>query len=299
MHSDQIDVSLSLASGLIQSQFPQFRGEKIVALETAGTVNAIFRIGTTHVARLPLRMADSTECAKAQQAEIAAGAEFREHSPFPCPITIGTGQPTPEYPLPWMIQQWIPGEVATPTGLGTSTTFALDLGRLVTALRVADLKGRVFNGQGRGGCLPDHDGWMEVCFAKSEHLLDVPRLRSMWREMRALPPAEREVMSHKDLIPANILVRGEHLVGVLDTGSFGPADPSLDLVAGWHMLDRGSRAAFRSAVQADTLEWRRGAAWAFVQAMGLVWYYTDTNPSMSELGRSTLARLLSDDSSFV
>ncbi len=58
MHSDQIDVSLSLASGLIQSQFPQFRGEKIVALDTAGTVNAIFRIGTAHVARLPLRRVD-------------------------------------------------------------------------------------------------------------------------------------------------------------------------------------------------------------------------------------------------
>jgi len=198
-----------------------------------------------------------------------------------------------------MIQQWIPGEVATPTGLGTSTTFALDLGRLVTALRAADLKGRVFNGQGRGGRLPDHDGWMEVCFAKSEHLLDVQRLRSMWREMRALPPAEREVMCHKDLIPANLLVRGEHLVAVLDTGSFGPADPALDLVAGWHMLDQVARAAFRSAVQADALEWRRGAAWAFVQAMGLVWYYIDTNPSMNELGRSTLARLLLEDSSFV
>jgi hypothetical protein len=28
--------------------------------------------------------------------------------------------------------------------------------------------------------------------------------------------------------------------------------------------------------------------------MGLVWYYEQTNPSMSALGRSTLARLLDD-----
>ncbi|WFR84638.1 hypothetical protein [Arthrobacter sp. Y-9] len=39
-------------------------------------------------------------------------------------------------------------------------------------------------------------------------------------------------------------------------------------------------------------EWERGAGWAFQQAMGLVWYYRESNPDMSELGRSTLDRLL-------
>jgi aminoglycoside phosphotransferase (APT) family kinase protein len=101
-------------------------------------------------------------------------------------------------------------------------------------------------------------------------------------------------MSHKDLIPANLLVQGERLVGVLDGGSFGPADPALDLVVAWHLLDRTRRAAFREATQAGELEWRRGAAWAFQQAMGLVWYYRVTNPTMSALGRSTISRLLED-----
>jgi hypothetical protein len=40
------------------------------------------------------------------------------------------------------------------------------------------------------------------------------------------------------------------------------------------------------------IEWERGRAWAFQQAMGLVWYYVQSNPVMSELGRSTLGRLL-------
>ena len=43
-------------------------------------------------------------------------------------------------------------------------------------------------------------------------------------------------MSHGDLIPGNVLVAGDRLSGVLDTGGFGPADPALDLVSAWHLL---------------------------------------------------------------
>ena len=39
------------------------------------------------------------------------------------------------------------------------------------------------------------------------------------------------------------------------------------------------------------MEWERGKAWAFQQAMGLVWYYADTNPVMSQMGRRTLDRI--------
>ena len=39
------------------------------------------------------------------------------------------------------------------------------------------------------------------------------------------------------------------------------------------------------------LEWARGSAWAFEQAMGLVWYYAESNPAMSHTGRRTLERL--------
>lgn len=294
MHSDQMEIELAQVRDLIAGQFPQFRDEKIVALQTAGTVNAIFRIGASHAARFPLRMADPAECSRLMEAEVSASAEFQDCCPFASPKPVGLGRPGSGYPLPWLIQTWIDGEVATPAGLSGSSVFALDLARLITTLRKADLRGRTFDGRGRGGHLPDHDGWMEECFSRSEQLLDVARLRRMWAGFRELPSPKREVMSHKDLIPANLLVDGEHLVGVLDTGSFGPADPSLDLVAAWHLLGGEARTIFREALQADDLEWRRGAAWAFQQAMGLVWYYKDTNPVMSGLGRSTLSRLMED-----
>lgn len=294
MHDDQVHIELDLARDLIRDQFPQFGDEKITALASAGTVNAIFRIGSRYAARFPLRLMGATECATLLRAEAAAMNELRQCCPFPSPQPIGVGRPSPAYPMPWLVQSWVEGETATPDGLSGSAAFSLDLARLVTSLRMGDPGGRHFDGQGRGGHLPDHDDWMAVCFSNSEGLLDVARLQRMWAVLRELPATGTEVMSHKDLIPANLLVQGDRLIGVLDGGGFGPADPSLDLVVAWHLLDRDRREIFRAATQASELEWRRGAAWALQQAMGLVWYYRTTNPAMSALGRSTIARLLED-----
>lgn len=99
-------------------------------------------------------------------------------------------------------------------------------------------------------------------------------------------------MTHGDLIPGNVLVARGRLVGVLDAGGFGPADPALDLVCAWHLLDAAARARLREDLGCDDLEWQRGKAWAFEQAMGAVWYYRETNPAMSRMGRVTLQRLM-------
>ena len=187
------------------------------------------------------------------------------------------------------MQTWVPGAVATPDG--HTEAFAHDLAEFVHGVRAIDTRGRTFAGDGRGGHLPDHDGWMETCFEHSEGLLDVARLRRLWAELRALPREDADVMTHGDLIPGNLLVAGGRLTGVIDVGGLGPADPALDLVAAWHLLDPGPREAFRADLRCGDLEWARGVAWAFEQAMGLVWYYAESNPAMSLTGRRTLERI--------
>jgi aminoglycoside phosphotransferase (APT) family kinase protein len=294
MHSDQVHIDADIVRRMVFDQFPEYRDERIEQLGAIGTVNAIFRIGASVAARFPLRATDPVECANTLRREAAAMTEFAEHSPFACPRSIGLGQPGPLYPLPWAVQSWIEGNVATQDGLAASTVFALDIANLIASLRAVNTHGRRFDGQGRGGSLPDHDDWMSTCFENSEGLLDVSRLRRVWARLRELPPSGPDVMSHRDFIPANLLVRGDRLVGVLDTGSFGPADPALDLVAAWHLLDRNQRETVRTRLGSSEVEWKRGAAWAFQQAMGLVWYYRSTNPAMSALGRSTLSRILND-----
>ena len=246
------------------------------------------------MARFPLRVMKPVECADMLRREAAAMTEFAKHSPFATPRPLGLGQPSAPYPMPWAVQSWIDGNIATPRGLANSTAFALDIANLIASLRAADTHSRFFEGHSRGGNLSDHDDWMEVCFKNNEGLLDVTRLRRMWARLRELLPSGPDVMCHQDLIPANLLVHGERLVGVLDAGSFGPADPALDLVAAWHLLDREQREIVRVHLGLGEVEWKRGAAWAFQQAMGLVWYYERANPSMSALGRNTLSRLLED-----
>ena len=294
MHDNQVHIDADIVRALIDDQFPEYRHQPIEQIDASGTVNAIFRIGSDAAARFPLRAMKPDECAEVLRNEASAMVEFSTHSPFATPRPLGLGQPSALYPMPWSVQSWIEGDVATPDGLATSTAMALDITNLIAALRAADTYGRRFDGRGRGGDLSNHDDWMEVCFENSEDLLDVARLRRMWDRLRELPSPRPDVMSHRDLIPANLLVHDGRLVGVLDAGGFGPADPALDLVAAWHLFDRERRDIVRRHLGSDEVEWKRGAAWAFQQAMGLVWYYQRTNPEMSALGRSTLTRLLED-----
>jgi aminoglycoside phosphotransferase (APT) family kinase protein len=294
MHADEIHIDSNIARELIADQFPARRHEQVVRLEGAGTVHAIFRIGSGLVARFGLRQSDPDECAERLKAEAAAMTEFARHCPFATPRPIAIGAPGKVYPMPWMIQSWIDGAVAAPDGSAASEALARDVICLISALRAAPTQGRRFRGPGRGGHLPDHDDWMSQCFDRSDGLLDVPKLRRLWASMRELGPAGPDVMSHTDLIPANLVLRDGRLAGVLDAGGFGAADPALDLIVAWHLFDHGPRNLIRARLGCSDVEWKRGAAWAFQQAMGLVWYYRDTNPAMSELGRSTLARLMVD-----
>jgi aminoglycoside phosphotransferase (APT) family kinase protein len=222
--------------------------------------------------------------------------EFAAHSTVAAPHPVAIGAPDDGFPLPWSVQSWVPGRTATPDAAACSTTFARDLAGLLRALRSVDTRGRTFSGAGRGGDLQASDEWMHTCFRESEGLLPVARLRRVWEEFRMLPPTGPDAMTHGDLTPANLVLDGERLGGVLDTGGFAAADPALDLVSAWHLLEHSARVVFREELGVGEIEWRRGAAWAFQQAMGLVWYYRESLPAMSALGRSTLARILSDSS---
>jgi aminoglycoside phosphotransferase (APT) family kinase protein len=294
MHDDQLQITPAMARALIGDQFPEWRRERVTAIDGPGTTNAIYRIGDRLTARFPLRAAAAETVGRQLRAEAAALTELSAVCPFPTPEPIAIGAPSAGYPLPWAVQTWLPGEIATPRGLESSSAFANDLVRLIRSFRECDTRGRRFEGTGRGGELTDHDGWVAICLAQSRELLEVDRLERIWQRMRNLPRSHVDVMSHGDLIPANLLVEGDRLVGVLDGGGFGPADPALDLVSAWHLLDGDRREQVRDELGCDSVEWQRGAAWAFEQALGLVWYYRASNPGMSALGRSTLGRILDD-----
>lgn len=307
MHDGQLDVDERTVAALVAEQFPQWADLPVRRAPSSGTVNSIFRIGDALAARLPLIVDDPNAALVVLRREAAAADEFVCATRVPAPATVAIGEPGHGYPGPWCITTWIDGELATPDALAHSSEFARDVAAMIRELRAAPVNGRSFHGSGRGGDLRAHDGWMSTCLENSEGLLDVPALRDAWAVFRGLPRRTPDAMSHTDLIPANLLVRDGHLAGVLDVGGFQPADPALDLVVAWHVFEEPARGELRAALRSgirlkgaggagdEALEWARGAAWAFEQAMGLVWYYRESNPVMSDLGASTLRRIMASD----
>ncbi|MFJ6531924.1 phosphotransferase [Microbacterium sp. NPDC091662] len=294
MHEGELALEPGVAAQLIARRFPELRGVPLRPVSTTGTVNRIIRVGDALVARFPIVGASVDELVR----EAAALDEFAASSPFPAPRSYGTASASEEFDSAWAVQTWIEGDVADPERSATSEQLAHDLVALISALRCVDVRGRVFDGRGRGGSLGDHDEWVATCLMRSEHLVDTARAARLWAALRELPSADTAVMSHRDLTPFNLLI-AEHegatrLAGVLDGGDFGPADPALDLVAAWHLFDAPVRRIIRAGVCPDDAEWHRGAAWALQQALGLGWYYARSNPAMSALGISTVERVLAD-----
>ena len=291
MHPDQQLVSLAMVTELVDQQFPEWRGMPVAEVASQGTVNALFRLGGQFVARFPLRPGDHTVTRRWLESEAQAARELSGRTRFRTPEPVALGEPGAGYPLPWSVQTWVPGTVATAEDPGESVAFGYDLAEFIRGVRAIDTRGRAFDGRGRGGDLQSADAWMATCFERSGQLLDVPQLRRLWTAMRALPRSAGDVMTHGDLIPGNVLVSDGRLVGVIDVGGLGPADPALDLVGAWHLLEAGPRQAFREDLGCDDLEWERGKAWAFEQSMGAAWYYADSNPAMSLMGQRTLRRI--------
>jgi aminoglycoside phosphotransferase (APT) family kinase protein len=298
MHADQLTVPLDTVRALVDEQFPEWRCLPVSRVAAQGTVNAIFRIGDKLAARFGLVPTDALSAQRSLESEAQAARELVGRTQFPTPLPVALGGPGAGYPLPWSVQTWLPGAVATDEDPGESVAFAHDLAEFIRDVRAIATRGRTFRGKGRGGHLQAHDRWMETCFEHSERLLDVARLRQMWAVMRQLPRgATSDLMTHGDLIPGNVLVSNGRLAGIIDVGGLGPADPALDLVGAWHLLETGPRRLLRDDLGCDELEWARGRAWAFVQAMGTVWYYIESNPAMSRMGRRTVQRIMADEPS--
>jgi aminoglycoside phosphotransferase (APT) family kinase protein len=297
MHPDQLEISIEVVHRLVDEQFPSWSGMPIKPVASHGTVNALFRIGEHLVARFPLQ-GDHVEATRRWlEREANAARELLGRTPFPTPEPVAIGEPGAGYPLAWSVQTWLPGTVATRADPGPSVAFAHDLAEFIRSVRAIDTLGRTFSGQGRGGDLRSHDSWVAECFVRSESLIEIDRLRGIWAELRELPRnGTPDRMTHGDLIPGNILVAGDRLAGVIDVGGLGPADPALDLVGAWHLLEDEPRRVLREDLGCDEVEWGRGKAWAFVQAIGVLWYYVESNPTMSQMGRRTLRRIMRDAS---
>jgi aminoglycoside phosphotransferase (APT) family kinase protein len=295
MHENQLEVTAEDVRALVAAQFPNWSHLAVTPVASHGTVHLLFRIGPELVARLPMQAADPDVVYAALAAERDAAQTVRGQVPVATPEPVALGAPGDRYPLPWAVYRWIPGSVAHSAHEASSPELGQDVGVLVRALREIPTDGRSFDRPGRGGQLADLDDDVRACLSRDTTPFRVGELADLWSRLRRTPRHEPDVTTHGDLMPGNLLLTDGRLSAVLDVGMLGPADPALDLMPAWNLLQGAGRDAFRSTVDVDGDQWERGKAWAFGQAIGCLDYYRETNPVMSATAVSTLAALLADE----
>lgn len=291
MHADQLVIEPDQVERLVAAARPAWAGRPVAAIRSQGTVNAIFRVGRSVTARFALQPNEPVAHRTALEREAHRSARFLQVCPVAAPEPLLIGEAGEGYPLAWTAQSWVDGDVVDPRAFAASRDLADDLIDLLATLREVDVAGEAFRGYGRGDELAPFDDWVQECLRRSVGIIDTAAVEHLWSRLRELPAPAGRSLSHTDLVPGNVLVRDGRLVGLLDTGDASAADPALDLVIAWHLFGPEMRERVRLGLESSDEEWARGAGWALVQAIGLVWYYETSNPVMAALGRSTLARL--------
>lgn len=277
MHADEVPIDASLVKQLLKTQFPHWADLPIQAVKSAGTDNALYRLGDTMVVRLPRIHWAIDQIQKENQwlPKLAPKLPFE----IPTPLVTGTSDET--YPWNWGIYKWIEGESATRENIEDLSDLAKELAHFITSLQKMD----VTNGPAaldhdlRGAPLSTRDVDTREAIISMKDMIDTEVAIKIWEASLQAPEWDKSpVWFHGDLLPGNILIKEGHLHAVIDFGGLGVGDPACDLLSAWGLFSGESRKVFRESLNVDDATWLRGRGHALSQAMIFIPYYLTTNP---------------------
>ncbi len=290
MHPHQLEVRASDVRRLLRAQFPGWAAEAIVRVPSAGTTNAMFRLGADKVVRLPFIPGDGVDpVVEAETLRRLAGA-----LPVRIPRVLALGEPDADYPYRWSVLSWTPGNAPVPERLCAASGLVDDLCGFLRVLQGVPADAAPM--AQRGGELAPLDGEVRAAIEQLASEYDSELLHALWDDaLGAAPWRHGAVWLHSDLLPSNLLVDGRgRLCGVLDWAAAGVGDPACELLAAWNVFPAGARELFRARLGVDDDTWRRGRGWALSQAVLALPYYRTTNPGMTEMALRSLAALSSE-----
>ena len=294
MHAGEVDNDHSLASGLISTQFPQWAKLLIEPVRSAGTDNAIFRLGDDMAVRLPRTQGAVAQVDKEQQ-WLPRLAPFL---PLAIPVPIAKGRPADKYPWDWSVYRWLPGRNATVESIANPVRAATDLGRFVAALQRIDPTGGPAPGPHnffRGVPLVKRNDATRAAIASLNSTLDGDAALAAWDQALEAPVwPGAPVWIHGDLQPGNLLVVEGQLSAVIDFGGLGVGDPACDLIVAWSFLSAETRDIFRAILKVDDATWTRGRGWALSFGLIALPYYQSSNPDLAGIARHTIDEVLGD-----
>lgn len=289
MHADEVETDASLVRRLLKGQFPQWADLPIKRIESAGTDNAIYRLGDDMAVRLP-RIHWAIEQVDKEHRWLPRIAPLL---PLAIPDPLAKGAPGEGYPWDWSIQRWLEGENATVEAPADLCQAATGLAKFIIALQRIDPTGGP--PAGRGVPLVLRDAAMRAAIAEVRGLLDADAVTAAWEAALEAPEWDRPpVWVHGDLLPGNLLVERGRLSAVIDFGGLGVGDPACDLMIAWSLFSGESREVFRAALGVDNATWVRGRGHALSQAIIFIPYYLDTNPAGVRIARRVVDEVLAE-----
>ncbi len=291
MHADELETDVSLVRRLLAAQFPQWADLPIRPVPSAGTDNALYRLGEDMAVRLP-------------RIEWAVGAVEKEqrwlpklapHLPLAIPVPLGLGSPAEGYPWHWSVYRWLDGEEATVARICDLGEAATDLAQFVAALQRIDARGGPRPGPtNRGVPLATRDEYTRSAIAALGGMVDTGAVTEAWEAALRAPVWDGSpVWIHGDLAPGNLLVVDGRLTAVIDFGALNVGDPAADLIVAWNLFPAGVRGVYRAVLQVDDATWARGRGWALSVALIQLPYYQSTNPVLAASSR-VIGEVLAD-----
>ncbi|MGW4704033.1 aminoglycoside phosphotransferase family protein [Streptomyces sp. NPDC004285] len=285
-------IDTALVERLIAAQFPDWAGLPVRVVDSAGTDNAMFRLGDAHAVRLP-------------KADWAVGQAEKEqrwlphlapHLTLPVPVPVGRGVPGEGYGHAWSVSAWLDGDDAYRTPLADLAHTAVELGRFGAALRAVDTTGGPASSRG-GPVTRWEDGAMGPALRElgAEGVVDAELAAAAWESVLRLPQWEGPpVWVHGDLLPGNLLGRDERISAVIDFGALGTGDPACDTMPAWTLLTAATRPLFREAAGVDDATWARGRGWALAWGLVTEHHYRETNPVLAGIARRSRTEALAE-----
>jgi aminoglycoside phosphotransferase (APT) family kinase protein len=287
MHENELTIDEHIVRRMLAEQFPQWAELPMERIASSGTVNAIFRLGAELAVRAPFMPGDA-----GVDREATWSPRLAPLLPVRVPRVLGVGTPTAEYPSPWLVVDWIPGETPAVGALADPERVTARLVDFIAALRAIDATGAPPGH--RSGTLARDDDAVRAALADI-HEADTEVLRDLWTRALETPPWQYPpVWVHADLLPSNVLVDATgDLVAVIDMVP-GTGDPAAELLAAWALVPAQLRGEFRAALDVDDETWHRGQGWALLQASVALPYYREINPGMVRMAVHTLRELVAD-----
>lgn len=285
------EIDVPLVRRLIATQFPWWADLPITKVSSAGTDNAIYRLGDEMAVRLPRRPWVAANVTKEQRWL----PRLAPLLPLAVPVPLALGTPGEGFPFPWLVCQWLDGRNAADEPDIDLPDAAVQLGRFVAALERIDTTGGPPSFRGGPVSTLDDRVRGEIRDLGADGAINPDLATAVWETALAAPPWDRDpVWVHADISPLNLLARHRRLTAVIDFGAVGLGDPAIDMLPAWAWLTAQTRGLFRAEAKADDATWARGRGWGLGLGLGGAHFYQASNPALAAIGRHAIAEVTAD-----